>query len=1817
MKLFKLSLLFLFLFANSVFGQSAKTTFYKGKKVAKNNLIILANENTKRNPELSKLKQQYGINPSGSIEPNIEQWSFSGNLPDVIHALDSIGIVAIPNYVIEKPKVKRFDLDFTRQKTISEMELELTHADGTIGILHENPFGNGYICGADGIGSTAKYQRIDIENNYQITELGFHFGHISVVNQPDTLVFAIREMKNDKPGRVLASDTFQTNQLPCCDTIFRIIPEHKPIVSKSVFVGVEWKSLSDDRFALFADENGGGDLENRVWERDRNGKWQSVLSQWNLNADMWISVKANAINYNDPELPVQYSLHNNGSFSSFFNEMTDNAYNILPSKAGADCKAFKAWEVTTGSPETVVAVLDEGIDVNHPDLKQNIWTNPGEIPENGIDDDQNGYIDDIHGWCAGNRSGNTEAGDHGTHITGIIGATTNNSLGISGINHQIKMISVDVFGGDEGGYLFTILRGYDYLNSLLEQGINIVAVNQSWGTDIDMNSESGKLLCEKMTGFATQHQNMAWVVSGGNNAFTRDELNRYSIPNNLQSKNIIVVGATGSADEVCDFSDYGKRNIDTGAPGDWILSTVVGSYALMSGTSMAAPHITGTLALTASQYPDESISARVCRILASCDKNLLTLPYHQTTERPWMSNGRLNAFSALKPGETNAGILLCADTIFISKTVWDDKGITNAGFINATENAIEIEHVGITGEDASFFTVRDTAASISPNGSFGTSILFFPAETDKIYRASIVFTTDKGEIIIPVDAKQQGFAQISLSSAEATAETEPGTNEQTGNYTIELDNAYPDNSLCTHFCIHNNGNGDLHFEIEQNLTTLSPSKTEILEKLNKTNIKTDSTEKEIENPMAQIRLFSEKMLAAGNGASPRRFLTLPQKRHIDDTPLWSENFETASDWIIEDVSTLSNYVDEPLGEIWHLAEFEPENNVLLAGNLTNGYENLMWTTARTPVFDFSELPADKKPYYLVFDYAAQLEKSYDYFFINVLYNNASEVKTIAATLNPANYTIDFKELANDGQVHKAMLEISEFAGKDAQFYFVTKADNTISAGFGALFDNVQIITGDAPFFSMPDNGTVTVGDSCRITVTLRPEILPEGKTTAYSYIYSNAINHNYGAISGERFIIPLEHKIKYQNTIGQIQLSQSETDISDLISGDSIVAKIPVLIENTGGSDVAFSTEISITQPEMSRSNTLQKGKIRTEPFFYEDWEAGTGDWTIHYGEFDLGKTEEWQIEHRENSVYQNVMFFGNIADSTYNGEAAAFVESKPLNFSPENVGDSSRLQLSFDYACLLSQNDEFAVWITYLDENGEKQSENIATTYNNTLVSYGTISFTGIDISRFIGFDEVNVIFAVWTSDENHGFVWFDNVMIEKIPLDTYVSPSEGIVERNDSENISIHIKKNNLIPGDYAIETTFRYVYHDFWKDRYEKEEKHVTYFTVEAPPNRKPVAIADTLITEKNGKIVLDEQTVSAFLDNDRDADSADVLTIVSDEYGDPKLDAPEYGEILWNAEEHALIYRAPDFITTDRFDYYISDGKDEAKGTIVVNVLEKYPPEFFRNVAQTYSFLEDESLTINTFMMINGIEALSEKAGVYVQNDNNDLFAVQHDFENRMLTFTGKANQWGQQEIVFSLGKIGEPPIDEFPATLIIIPVNDSPSPDFSYQKQKNTVYFTDNSTDKNDPQGTVVARKWHFGDGTTSAEINPAHTYQSMGMFTARLEITDNYGATNYTEKNILIDELSAIQHVEQSIKIKCFPNPVSNMLHIEISQNIPLPLQLECFDITGKCIFSVKKEKNMRIQSFRFDVSNVAPGMYWVKCSDKNTVTRKKIVINR
>jgi subtilisin family serine protease len=280
-------------------------------------------------------------------------------------------------------------------------------------------------------------------------------------------------------------------------------------------------------------------------------------------------------------------------------------------KPGADVHASDAWDVTTGAGVTV-AVVDTGVDYNHPDLGPNVWTNPSD-PKNGVDDDGDGFVDDVHGADFINEDSdpNDDAG-HGTHVAGIVGARGNNGVGVTGVNWDAKIMALKFLDGNGEGNTGDAANAIDYAVS---HGARVI--NASWGGPA---FSQALFQAVKRAG----DKGVLFVAAAGNDGENADTTPDF--PAAFELANVISVAASDRNDKLLDFSNYGAHSVDLAAPGDDIYSTVPtisdeSGYESFSGTSMATPFVSGAAALYLSRAPQSTADQVKAALLQNVDQS--------------------------------------------------------------------------------------------------------------------------------------------------------------------------------------------------------------------------------------------------------------------------------------------------------------------------------------------------------------------------------------------------------------------------------------------------------------------------------------------------------------------------------------------------------------------------------------------------------------------------------------------------------------------------------------------------------------------------------------------------------------------------------------------------------------------------------------------------------------------------------------------------------------------------------------------------------------------------------------------------------------------------------------------------------------------------------------------------------------------------------------------------------------------------------------------------------------------------------------------
>jgi subtilisin family serine protease len=400
--------------------------------------------------------------------------------------------------------------------------------------------------------------------------------------------------------------------------------------------------------------------------------------------------------------------------------------------AGADIDAEHAWDITTGSTNVVVAVIDTGVRYTHQELASQMWRNPGESgggkENNGVDDDGDGYVDDVFGINAITGSGNPfDDNDHGTHVSGTIGAQANGGGRHVGVNWNVRIMACKFLSA--GGFGQTS-DAIECLNFAVLKGAKIS--NNSWG-----GGGFSQALFDAIS--AARGSNHLFIAAAGNSALNNDRFSSY--PANYNLDNIISVAALDRADKLASFSNYGLTNVDLGAPGVAIFSSIAtsdSSYALYNGTSQAAPHVTGVAALLMAKFTNANYLELRERLF------LTTVPVSALTGRS-VTGGRVNAYKALTAAPD--GVLEMSVTPPSGEELL--QGSTNAIFVRVTD----------------FFSI--TNATVSATISSGGTLDFLnngvPPDlvaNDNVYTGNFVAPTNATNVTLTITASAPGKTNV-------------------------------------------------------------------------------------------------------------------------------------------------------------------------------------------------------------------------------------------------------------------------------------------------------------------------------------------------------------------------------------------------------------------------------------------------------------------------------------------------------------------------------------------------------------------------------------------------------------------------------------------------------------------------------------------------------------------------------------------------------------------------------------------------------------------------------------------------------------------------------------------------------------------------------------------------------------------------------------------------------------------------------------------------------------------------------------------------
>jgi subtilisin family serine protease len=422
-------------------------------------------------------------------------------------------------------------------------------------------------------------------------------------------------------------------------------------------------------------------------------------------------------------------------------------------------QAEKAWAAgLTGSRNVYVGIVDEGVDFNHPDLAANMWTNPFDAPGDGIDNDGNGYVDDVRGWDFYSNDASVYDGsgdDHGTHVAGTVGGVGGNGTGVAGVSWNVTMIPTKFLGTD-GGYTSGAIKALDYLTDLkIRHGLNIVASNNSWGGGGYSSALHSAIIRGANAG-------ILFVAAAGNSAVDTDVTANY--PSNYSTlqgtsttraasyEAVISVAALTSSGGLASFSNYGATTVDIAAPGAGINSTLPGGgYGAYSGTSMASPHVAGAVALLAAARPGMT-AAEIRSAILSTARPTSSLAGRTVT------GGRLDVAAA-------ANLAPPVDIAISGGSVVEgNSGVTQLAF-TVTLSAAATANVSVN-----FATANGTATAGSDYAATSGTLAFLPGETTKQILVDVIGDTayEANETFAVALSGASAGARIATASATGT-----------------------------------------------------------------------------------------------------------------------------------------------------------------------------------------------------------------------------------------------------------------------------------------------------------------------------------------------------------------------------------------------------------------------------------------------------------------------------------------------------------------------------------------------------------------------------------------------------------------------------------------------------------------------------------------------------------------------------------------------------------------------------------------------------------------------------------------------------------------------------------------------------------------------------------------------------------------------------------------------------------------------------------------------------------------------------------------
>jgi thermitase len=376
--------------------------------------------------------------------------------------------------------------------------------------------------------------------------------------------------------------------------------------------------------------------------------------------------------------------------------------------------ASAAWDINVGSRSVTVAVIDTGVNHSHEDLNANMWKNPGEVAGNGIDDDNNGFVDDVYGYDF--KDSDADPDDvtssknpgHGTHCSGIIGAVGNNGKGISGMSQQVSLMGLRFIGPDGSGDLMGAIKSIDYAIAAKAD-----VISASWGAAV--STSQAKPLIEAVV--RASDAGIIFVAAAANEGKNNDSQDMY--PANVQAANVITVAASDSSDAKPSWSNYGKDKVHVAAPGHNIYSTIPNNkYQNLSGTSMATPLVAGLVALLKSQSAAVNIDADGAALKAILQKTGAQVDIETAC------GCRVDAKAALDHLTSNTLTVVPSATTLAPSGTATIAAFGGAGgytFTSSNPAAVEVTAQGAAtakGEGESIITVTDSAGTTATSMTY-------------------------------------------------------------------------------------------------------------------------------------------------------------------------------------------------------------------------------------------------------------------------------------------------------------------------------------------------------------------------------------------------------------------------------------------------------------------------------------------------------------------------------------------------------------------------------------------------------------------------------------------------------------------------------------------------------------------------------------------------------------------------------------------------------------------------------------------------------------------------------------------------------------------------------------------------------------------------------------------------------------------------------------------------------------------------------------------------------------------------------------------